>query len=380
MPWIMLWPTYHLEVIREKAYRLEIILMMLIFSLGVLNVIYSDNPNRSLSSMITFLFCGILATWVSMFLFNNAQRRDIFNWFCCFCFAVIATVEILAHSPRGPFANGLANIFTLHSIPTGTLIILLSPGPVHLILSETRKTKLLGYLVALLGALLILLTQKRGTILAVGVMVLFWVAYRFIRIRYLLAAVLLAMALLIPIKGQDFFNLLDPEIHPQASILHRLELYPFALHVWKSHPVTGMGLRPLTHEKYLSNYKQHNADLSNFPSDVKNLQTFDNMLVTSFVELGTIMTLLYFGLLGLIIGKYWFKLKSFSESPKEDFYRICVLLGFAVHSMTYDSLLFPPINWLFHVNLGIMAGYSVSEVPDHDLPLIKAVDGEAHEG
>jgi hypothetical protein len=40
---------------------------------------------------------------------------------------------------------------------------------------------------------------------------------------------------------------------------------------------------------------------------------------------------------------------------------VLVLLGFAIHSLTYDSLLFPPVNWLFHVQVGIMAGYQASE-------------------
>jgi hypothetical protein len=38
-----------------------------------------------------------------------------------------------------------------------------------------------------------------------------------------------------------------------------------------------------------------------------------------------------------------------------------ILLGFAIHSLSYDSLLFPPVNWVFHVQLGIMAGYHASE-------------------
>jgi hypothetical protein len=46
-------------------------------------------------------------------------------------------------------------------------------------------------------------------------------------------------------------------------------------------------------------------------------------------------------------------------SSSLEWYRLLVLLGFAIHSLSYDSLLFPSVNWLFHVQLGLMAGYQV---------------------
>lgn len=372
LPWIMLWPTYHLEVICRKTYRVEIILMIIIIILGALNVIYSDNPQRSLSTMRNFILSGLLATWISMFLMVNQQRKEIFDWFCCGCLVIIATIEITLYLHRvitniGPIYifmrhhildyPGQINIFALDPIPTGTLMILLSTGPVHLILSKSSKNRLIGYGSAILGVLLILLSQKRGTIMAVAAIALAMAFYRSIRVRYLVGVALLAAALLIPSKGVDWFKSLNPQLSHHASLLHRFELYPFALHVWQQHPFMGTGLRPINHEKYLESYQQYNPRLDNFPADVKKLQTFDNMLITSFVELGTIMTLVYLAFIILIINKYWIKLHSYKQCPKEDLYRLFVLLGFAVHSMTYDSLLFPSINWLFHVHLGILIGY-----------------------
>lgn len=339
--------------------------MISIIILGMLNVIYSDNPPKSRLAMERLLLTGVLATWVSMFLINNQQRRNIFNWFCCGCMAIIILFEFIAYTPpTGPLHyNGLANIFTLHSIPLGTLLILLSMGPLHLILSKNRPIRTAGYLVAGLGGILIFLSQKRGTFLAIAAMVLIWGLYRSVRVRYLAAGALLAILLLIPLKGGGILKSLNPDIPSQASILQRFELYPFALHVWKQHPMLGIGLRSLTHDKYLETYNQDNKHLNSFSYSVKKLQTFDNMFVTSFVELGTLMTLVYFWLIILIFIKYWQKLRSYQQPPREDFYRLLVLLGFAIHSMTYDSLVFPPINWLFHVNLGIMAAYNTTDEP-----------------
>ena len=63
----------------------------------------------------------------------------------------------------------------------------------------------------------------------------------------------------------------------------------------------------------------------------------------------------------MILVKYCRILRSFPESSPWDWYRVLVLLGFAIHSLSYDSLLVPPVNWLFHVQVGIMAGYHASE-------------------
>jgi O-antigen ligase len=40
-----------------------------------------------------------------------------------------------------------------------------------------------------------------------------------------------------------------------------MELYNFALHVWKAHPIMGIGLRSFTLDQYLHDYQLHNKDL-----------------------------------------------------------------------------------------------------------------------
>ncbi len=91
-----------------------------------------------------------------------------------------------------------------------------------------------------------------------------------------------------------------------------------------------------------------------------NFRTLDNTLLTGLVEFGTVMTLFYVTLIILILVKYCRSLRSFPESSPLDWYRVLIILGFAIHSLTYDSILFPPVNWLFHVHMGILAGYHAS--------------------
>jgi hypothetical protein len=388
LPWLLLCLAYQGQVLRDQTRRLEIILMGSVLILGGVNVIYSDAPLNSYENMKFFLASGVLALWTSMFLLADPKRRQVFDWFCCGCLAIFAPLEILSYLPRpalelydfsrlpeflqfdytgsfplayANYVKWLTNIFTLHSTPVGTLVILLSVGPISLTLSDSGRRKIVGWLLISLGLFLILLTHKRGTFLAVAAMLLVWLAYRLPRLGYLTVAAFLAVVLLFTYRGlQDSRSLaLD---HPsRVSKLHRLELYSFAWHVYKKHALLGIGLRPQTHEKYLDEYQQRQPEMKNFARQVKLLQTFDNMLVTALVELGSLMTLVYLGLVVLIIHRFWRQVRPYQESRGRDFFRLLPLVGLAVHSLIYDTLLFPQINWLFNVQLGILAGWSHAE-------------------
>ena len=360
-PWLMLWLVYSWQVITERGHRLEILLMVSIIILGVVNTSLTGPTSRSIDNMRTFLLTGIFALWASLFLVNDRRRRQMFDWFCAGALGVILPVEILWWLAQRNTMPGAFEIFTLHPIPLGTMIILLSPGAMRLIFSKNSTFKLLGWLSVLMGIILIYHTHKRGTWIALAAMIAVWGLYLVRRRRYLVISILLAIAIIVPLEAQRRFAHLNPNIARYASVLQRLELYNFALHVWKTHPFMGIGLRSFTHEKYLADYRLHNQELREFHQSVAKLQTFDNMLLTGLVEMGTVMTLFYLGLVLIILLKYCRRLRSLPQSSPLDWYRVVVLLGFAIHSLTYDSLLFPPVNWLFHVQLGIMAGYHAYE-------------------
>jgi len=360
-PWIMLWPAYSFEVIKDRPHRREIILMGAILVLGAVNVIFSDAPEDSFKAMEFFLISGILPLWTSMFLLADPQRREVFDWFCCVCLAIFAPLAIITYLPYPQGPSWLRNIFNLHSTPVGTMVILLAAGPIRLLLSESAKQKIIGWLLISSALILILLTHKRGTFLAVAAMILVWLTYRLPRLGYLVVAVFLGVLLIFTYRGLQASRSLAPDHPSRVSKLYRLELYPFALHVYKKHPLVGIGLRPHTHETYLLDYQPQHPEVTNFASEVKQLQTFDNLLVTAVVELGSLMTLVYLGLIVFIVVNYRRQVRPFKESRGRDFVRLLPLVGLAVHSLTYDSLLFPPINWLFHVQLGILAGFSLSD-------------------
>ena len=134
----------------------------------------------------------------------------------------------------------------------------------RLIVTKNSTARLLGWLLVLLGGSLIFLTHKRGTWLALAAMLLVWIIYLVRRHRYVILALLLLIALILPLEARRQVARLDPNIPHHVSVLHRLELYPFALHIWRIHPFMGIGLRAFNHENYLADYQQHNKALGDF--------------------------------------------------------------------------------------------------------------------
>jgi O-antigen ligase len=358
-PWLMLYLAYSQQIFTDSQHRLEIILIISIIMLGIVNVSLSDSVYNSFAPMRTFLLTGIFALWVSMFLLTGQHRRAVFDWLCCIFLAIIISTEVILWLVRGRYGNEVFQIFANHPIPLGTLLILLSPGPIRLLTSRNLRFKLAGGLVLLASVILIFLTHKRGTWIAVAAMLAVGMIYLARRHRYLVLSMVLAIALILPLQAKRLIDRLNPKVAHDVSILDRLEFYNFAFHIWEIHPLMGTGLRSFSQARYLRDYQVHNKDLRNFPQAVASIHTLDNMLLTGFVELGTIMTLLYFVLVIFIAGRFGRRLWSGPPSSSLEWYRLLVLLGFAIHSLSYDSLLFPPVNWLFHVQLGLMAGYQV---------------------
>jgi O-antigen ligase len=356
-PWLMLWLAYYWQVVTDREHRLKIILMISIIILGIINIYFSNAPANSFKPMRVFLLTGIFPLWSSMFLFTEQRRRNWFDGLCCGALAVIASVEIITWLVQGNYGPKVWQVFVLHALPLGTLVILLSPGPMRLLVSKNFQAKLLGWLIILAGVILIFLTHKRATWLVLAAMLAMGMIYLLRRHRYLIITLLLIFALILSLQIRRQLARLDPKVPHYVSILHRLELYNFALHVWKAHPITGIGLRSFTLDQYLHDYQLHNKDLHNFPQAVTTIHTLDNMLLTALVELGSLMTLLYLGLILVIMIGFVRKLGATPESPTLEWFRLFVLLGFAINSLSYDSLLFPPVNWVFHVQLGLMASY-----------------------
>lgn len=352
LPWLMLWSFLYFDVVLSKKYRIEIILMIIIIILGIINVRLSDNIYQSTLWMTIFILSGIIPLWTSMFIITGDHSRRITYCFCCGWLFIFTLLEIANY-----FITGNNFLCMDNPIPIGTLVILLLAGPLFMLASNQKKQKLFGAVLMSMGLILMVIAHKRGTYLAITGMALAWVYYRYIRTSIIATIILLICSTSIA-SSWYYRNHLDRNIPNHFTILHRMELYPFALHVYLQHPFFGTGLRAYSHENYLKDYQVHNESLDTFRQTVTQLQTFDNMLLTGFVELGSIMTICYLGLIFFIIYRYCRKTQPFSLNHPKEFLLLLPLFGLTLHAMTYDALVFPSINWLFHMQLGILAGFS----------------------
>jgi len=352
LPWLMLCSYRYFDILLSKTYRIEIILMSIIIILGIINVYMSNNIYQSSLWMTMFLLSGIIPLWTSMFIITDNRSRNKIYYLSCVLLFVMTIIEIANY-----FITGKNLLSMNHPIPLGTLVILLMVGPLFMLVSHQKRMKLFSVFLVIMGLILIIIANKRGIYLAIAGMTAAWIYYRYLR-RSIYAIINIIICLTLLAVGWNYYKLLDENIPYHNSILHRLELYPFSLHIYQKHPFLGTGLRAFSQESYLADYQVNNKSLDTFNKTVIKLQTLDNMILTGFVELGSIMTICYLGLISYIIVRYCRITQPFSLSHKKEFVLLLPLLGLAIHSMTYDSLLFPQINWLFHVQLGILAGFS----------------------
>jgi hypothetical protein len=375
----------------SRSNRTPLLLISILLAVSCLNVGFSDNPERSKQAMFDFVCTGFIPFVAALFIFRNGKSLQLFDIFCSGCLALVVLVEVVAYIQRAmtscpPFeivfrspsclfvyfvmqlignvtpSWPLIGVIVRNPIPTGTLVILLSSGPLWLIASRNRLQVLLGSVLALSGASLILLTRKKGAFLAASLMFAVWAIVGRKKMALLVFPLLIALMLAATTLNRvDLGNIMDPSNRAHHSHLERMEWYPFAFHIFEKHPFLGTGLRSFTQKDYLSDYSPRNKDLKNFQEVTTKLQTFDDMYLTLFVEFGGIFSLFYFTLMAWICLRFYNAYQACPEGEKNRIYRVLPLLAFAFHSITYDSLMFEPINWLFHVQMGILASIDYQE-------------------
>ena len=236
------------------------------------------------------------------------------------------------------------------------MIILCLIGPLQLLTHNSVRTRLFGLFSLIIGLTAILLIKKRGAIIALFIMLLAYICCKYKLLKYIIILPVI-IAFLGFFGGVSYHGYLSKDKPSDLSILLRIEMYPYAINVIKHHPLFGIGYRSLSHGNYLSDYKQYNKELNNFKEFVLGYQTLDNLYLDMIVEFGIIITIIYIAMILYIVITYCIRTHPFINQNSETFLLLLPLLGIAVHSLSYDSLMFPQINWLFHVHLGLLAGY-----------------------
>lgn len=337
-----------------KKFRREIGFVLALGFLGMVNILLSEAQWVTFKAMNLFLMSGVGIYFVSSVLFREKRNIIIFYYLCTLCFVFLVAWGLFEFARGFGISSQRIQLFSSNPIPAGSLIILLSIGPLLQLPQSSRNVSYFLILILVLGGALIFLIGQRGSILALLVMSTlagfanikkFW--------AYLLVFVLLLGGGIIFKKELPY--LYKSKLVNWESALIRLEYYRIAYQVVKDKPLFGIGFSaPITRYipyDYKSKFYPSDREFS-FSSVTRGVQTFDNMVLCLIAEAGTLFALIYLGLFVCLLRNSLSLIRSMPHARYAVTVVWTLLAGFLVNSMTFDSLRYPQLNWLFHSIIG----------------------------
>jgi O-antigen ligase len=358
-----LFPSF-LLILSKTQERLKIFLLspeflfiIAILILGALNIILSNNRNMSLNGMGLFLMSGIFSFISTRLLCDSPEKQSLLLGFFAIIFIFVCLFGFYEF-----FKGSRIDLFSGNPIPAGSLIILLSIGP--MIQTERSQKKLefylwLGSLFA--GITLLIWTGKKGPIVAVLFMAIFLAVF-FLKIltkRFFVSLAIIMSAGCLALIGRfnDFQKMLEGKKWIY-SIYFRLENYLYGFHIFKKNPLMGTGF-PSQITNYHQDYQIHFSEklhVDAYTQFIEKINALENMALTMLVEMGGLMSATY---IMLVLFCCLRLIKAIKKTPHRRCdlgFIMAGLIGFLIHSMTYDSLRFPNLNYIFHSILGMMLG------------------------
>jgi O-antigen ligase len=288
------------------------------------------------------------------------------------CFGLLGVYEL--NNSEG------ISLFSRNPLPAGASLALLSAGPMILLAQKNSAVSRIVLAPSLILAVsIIVLLAKKGPILNLIVIFLFWVIVNNLRYLKSFMVLVLLVGSLFYFSGptlskyKSFAELNTSESNyvqsSTLSLMLRVEYYFFGFHIFKESPIWGIGSRA-DFNPYFDNYKiklpENLMSKAYFYNAAIRDKTFENIFLSFLIEMGGLFTITYFGGLLYIMARC---LKS-SPSPTKEIEVISlvsVMVGFLVISCTFDTLRFPNLNWLFHSLLGLMVNLprsSIKETPE----------------
>ncbi|MBT4259344.1 MAG: O-antigen ligase family protein [Nitrospina sp.] len=353
------------SLIKNKTWPVEFKIVLVLTILGMLNICFSENQLASLKGMSLYLMSGILVFSISYSLFDNKQTQMRFFYLCSFCFIILlgfGTYEFIQQI----YASGKRILlFSGNPIPAGSLLILLSIGPLVLLgKSKSNWQRIFWVFCILSGAFLITLIAQRGPALAMVIMAFFLAATKRKGIW-----IFTLVALVLVTTGYQLADKVPPQLKNELlrkeTLLVRMELYHIALDVIKEKPIFGLGFNSSLSRFIPDDYqsKIYPTDQTySFQSMVAGVHVFDNMALSFLGEMGGLFTMAYLGLgVYLLINVVTVLRKPTLLDNMQVILTLVVLAGFTAHSMTFDSLKYPHLNWIFHSLLGLIARHKVTD-------------------
>jgi hypothetical protein len=358
LPVLMLLIKNSSRIVQIKEWPIEIKFVLIIIALGILNVYFSEDRQASFKGMGLFLMSGVMVFSFTFFIFRSKLRQLIFLYLCTICFFTLIIFGLFEFTQQINYPGKRILLFSSNPIPAGSLLILLSVGPIMLFAqTEIRWKKNTLLLCLVMAVLIITLIGQRGPVLAILIMASIWAAQRNNRFGIFSLIILILLGI-----GYQFRDQIPTQYKNQLlkteTVLVRMEFFNVAWQVIKDKPFWGVGFNaPIT--KYIpANYqpKFYPADRQySFPEIIRGVETFDNMALFFLGEMGGLFTLAYSGLAIYLLKPLILLGKANTKTRNQSILLFLVLVGFFVHSTTYDSLRYPHLNWIFHSLLGLIA-------------------------
>jgi O-antigen ligase len=354
------WP----DISSGETWPVEFKFVLIIVILAMLNVCFSEDRPASFKGMGLFLMSGILVFSVSFSLFGTKQTQDRFLGLCSLCFITLLICGIFEFSQQINIPESRILLFSGNPIPAGSLLILLSVGPLVLLAKSNSSLQRFFWILCILsGALLITFIAQRGPALAVIVMVFFIAATKRkgIWVFTLVALALMGTGYLIAEKVPPQ---LKNKLLKEDTLLVRMELYHVALDVFKEKPIFGLGFN-----SSISRFIPYDYEAKIYPTDQKEsfqsmvagVQVFDNIALSFLGEAGGLFTLAYIGLVVYLLINILKARRSGLPDKTQVILILVVLAGFLTHSMSFDSFKYPHLSWVFHSLLGLIARCKISD-------------------
>ena len=350
----------------SKKIEKEILIAFLIIIIGLLNIYYSDDYSTTVKAMTLFLVSGIGAFIVTLLIVNNRRRQITLLtlcWVCLILLCVHGTIEFFFNKSPLWFAYRphlkAIHLGSFNPIPAGSLLILLIMGPLVLYHGVNKWLQIVSIMSIIAACIIILAIGKLGPVVGIIGAILFVSIFcrKQLWVTILVAAMLLSAYGLGHWCGGFAPLQLISKLKTSNSIAWRVENYFLAMHILPQRPFCGIGLHAPIHP-YLTDYSERlniNSSNSHYRNYIKDLKTFENSFLLILVEMGMLMAIAYLSLGGVIIKKLLNNCWKVKSQKKNAILFLAPLFGFLIHSLTFDSLAYPHLNWLFHSFLGLLA-------------------------
>jgi hypothetical protein len=344
--------------LNEKSFPKEIIWVLMLLILGTTSSIFSTDSWTAFKSVLLFMVAGPINFIAAKYLLQPKRNQELFLWMNSLILLSLCSFGIFEHNFNQSDYDAIT-LFSGNPLPAGTALILLSASPMILLNQKySPAQKFILSLGLVITVELIILSAKKSHILGLTTIILCLIV--FINrnyFKYLLGFLLLSGVILY-FSGPTFSKY-KSLTSINSSVALRAENYYFGLHVFKQNPIWGVGFKSDL-SKHLDNYSirfSENVSRKEYQEFINIQKTFENIFLAFLVEWGALFSLVYFGGLSYIFISFYRNLCHSQQCPTVKFI-FSTFIGFAVISLTFDTLRLPNLNWMFHSLLALMVNSS----------------------